>query len=481
MTLGFSQLRFMVDAKGMTNNYILVEKPVEGKYFPMQPEQVQEGKKNKFLIESNDNVPGFLKINFGNGQIVKIFLEQGKTNSLKVDINNFEKSLKFDGPQADQNKFLNELKREPIFLNGHENLASRSIVQIESTKPKDFYLETIDLIEAEINILQKKSKKKFSPVFIQAMQKEITFYYLSQFHQSVASLYKKALNDSSSSFSEKWAYYWEKLVEKYPLNQFESAVTEYYAIALDYYISDYRLGHKSEAMYDDLDEEIGEQFLEYDRLIWADFKGTHLEYALAAIFSQRALLGNNEPVLLDLFQKYKNDFPKGDYLDLFEKSVAPIKSISKEKELELPEGIINLEGDKEINSIQELINLFPNKVLYIDVWATWCSPCLFEFRQNKPLEEYAENKDIELVFISVDEIDRKEKWRKTITENNLKGSHLIANHLLKNELIDKFGDGSNLALPHYIIYDKNGKLADGDAKQPSTRSLLLNDLKKHLE
>ncbi|MEO1257839.1 MAG: TlpA disulfide reductase family protein [Bacteroidota bacterium] len=421
-----------------------------------------------------------MKIHLGENQVVKIFNEPGRTNSLSVDLANFPKSLKFEGPQAAQNKFLNELPHQAMSLLGTDLLTVRSDNE-EEKKPKDYYLDVLDNIEAEKNILRRKGKKKFSPAFIDAMEREITYYHTCQFSEMIAQDYRLYSQNKPSRFTSKWAFYWSKIFEEFPLNENKNAVSEYYTLALDYYFGDYRLGYQGDAIYEDPDLQIGEQFLEYDRLLWNEFEGASLEYGLASVLSQRALIGNNEPVLFDLYQKFKNDFPNSHFLKYFEAAVSPIAESLKEEEIKLPEGITRLDAEREMNSVQDIIDQFKDKVVYMDIWATWCSPCLAEFRQKKPLENFVQGKDIVLVFISVDNEDRREKWQKIIIDNNLKGYHVIANFSLRDELIDKFGDGSNLALPHYMIFDKNGKLADGNAKQPSRYSMLFKDLERYID
>ncbi|HFA48524.1 MAG TPA: TlpA family protein disulfide reductase [Bacteroidetes bacterium] len=476
-----AQIHFSIKAKGLANDYIFVEKPLNGKFFPAAPEKILMGKKNRFIVEVEDETPGFLKINFGNGRQVRVFIEPGKTSSLEVDMADFEKSLKFSGPQAPQNKFLNQLERKQLSPLGAELMALKSFEGDDEKKPKDYYLDVLDYIEAEKKVLKRKGKKRFSKDFIAAMEQDITYYYTCLFSEMVATDYRAYSKNQPSRFTSKWAYYWKKIFELQKINSPEHAVSEYYLLALDYYLSDYRLGYQGDALYPDPDLKIGEQYLEYDRLLWNEFPPKSLEYSLAAIFSYRALLGKNEPILFDLFQKYKNDFPASQYLKPFENAVAAIGESLIEEEVALPDGIIRLDKDQEINSMDDILNKFKGKVIYMDIWATWCSPCLFEFRQKQPLEEFVQGKDIVLVFVSVDNEDRSEKWQKTIQDNDLKGYHIIANYSLRDELINKFGDGSNLALPHYIIYTKNGKLADGNAKNPSRNNLLFNELQRYLE
>ncbi len=473
-----AQTRFSVSVTGLKKEFILVEKPFRGQFFPAAPQKVLANKRGKFQIEIMGSETGFMNIYFGDGHKARVFLEPGRSNSLYVDLSNFERSLSFDGPQAAQNQFLNELGRRPLTLSGGDMLAARSFGDRELT-PKEHYFDMVDHIEAEKKILGKKGKKKFSEAFTTAVQRDIVFYYTCVFSMN-AGMAIRALNaDETPDLHQKWAYYWSKAFEKQLFRQRTSTVSEYYTLALDFYLADFRLDCLGDILYDDPNKAIGEQFLEYDRILWEELDGKQLEYALAAVFSQRALMGNNEIILSDLFEKYKNDFPASPYLGLFERAVSPIKEISKEEATALPEGVVDMGRKGEINSMEELIGQFAGKVVYVDIWATWCNPCLFEFRLKKPLENFVAGKDIALLFISVDDEDRREKWRKTIVENNLKGHHLLANFSLRDELIDRYGDGSNLTVPRYLIFDKYGKLVDGDAKQPSQNSNLFKDLMRY--
>ena len=129
------------------------------------------------------------------------------------------------------------------------------------------------------------------------------------------------------------------------------------------------------------------------------------------------------------------------------------------------------DGDMSIdfsypNIAGEMISLssFRGRLVYIDVWATWCGPCIAELPSLERLQKDYENMDI--VFLSVSVDTDKEAWEKMLTEDQLDGVQLWADgwsQITKSYAI--FG------IPRFMLVDRTGELIAVDAPRPSSNEI----------
>ena len=135
-----------------------------------------------------------------------------------------------------------------------------------------------------------------------------------------------------------------------------------------------------------------------------------------------------------------------------------------------------------LNSIPELLKSFKNKPVFIDLWATWCTPCLEEFKYSKTLYEYLNKNGIEIIYVSFDKEKDDLVWRKRIIENKLLGNHIRANKLLQDSLTTLIWGGIDaFSLPNYLLYNKNGQLVNKDNLHPNTGIKLFYQIAKDLK
>ncbi|WP_165733161.1 TlpA disulfide reductase family protein [Polaribacter sp. 20A6] len=112
---------------------------------------------------------------------------------------------------------------------------------------------------------------------------------------------------------------------------------------------------------------------------------------------------------------------------------------------------------------------FRGKYLYIDIWATWCSPCLKEVPFLKEVEKKYHGKNIEFVSISVDIKKMEGAWRKMVTDKELSGVQLLAEGAWSSSIIKGY---QIKGIPRFILIDPEGNIVSAKAPRPSQSELI---------
>lgn len=119
---------------------------------------------------------------------------------------------------------------------------------------------------------------------------------------------------------------------------------------------------------------------------------------------------------------------------------------------------------KDVNGTVVNLSDFKGKYVLIDVWATWCHPCIAENPHLKVIEEEFKTKNIVFIGLSLDKPQQEAKWKKFVTEKALPGVQLIADNEKNSEFIKACGVAF---IPRFILINPDGTIADAYANRPS--------------
>jgi thiol-disulfide isomerase/thioredoxin len=114
------------------------------------------------------------------------------------------------------------------------------------------------------------------------------------------------------------------------------------------------------------------------------------------------------------------------------------------------------------------------QLVYIDIWATWCGPCIAEHPHWDKMKEEYKDKPIAFLTVSID--DSKEPWEKMVKNKKMEGLQWFAENAWQSELTQFFMVN---AIPRFLLLDTEGKIIDPSADRPSGK--IREALDKHLE
>jgi thiol-disulfide isomerase/thioredoxin len=186
------------------------------------------------------------------------------------------------------------------------------------------------------------------------------------------------------------------------------------------------------------------------------------------------------------FAKLVNEKKAADFLKLNNKKLDPNFVILQEKIIEM-----SLEGltkyHKQVMEANKLnctmspsfdydnyyggktkLEDFKGKYVYIDVWATWCGPCLAEIPSLKKIEEKFHDRNIAFVSISIDKLKDIDKWKSMVKAKELGGVQVFADNDWNSQFVKDYAISG---IPRFILIDPNGKIVKADAARPSSPSL----------
>ena len=129
----------------------------------------------------------------------------------------------------------------------------------------------------------------------------------------------------------------------------------------------------------------------------------------------------------------------------------------------------------ENDFLNALIKNYPNKVIYIDFWAPWCSPCMSEMPYSEKIKNHFQDKNVAFVYLASQ--CEEGAWKTTIAKQKINGEHYFLTDKQFAQLSEIFKING---IPHYALMNKKGKIINGNAPRPSSENELINLIEKNL-
>ncbi|MFO0357516.1 MAG: TlpA family protein disulfide reductase, partial [Sphingobacteriaceae bacterium] len=151
-------------------------------------------------------------------------------------------------------------------------------------------------------------------------------------------------------------------------------------------------------------------------------------------------------------------FKNSEYSKLLKKRISNYKPLSKDSPAPGFWG-------RSLSGKQISISDYKGKVLLIDIWATWCKPCISEFSYtDQILMPLTKNNDFVIIYASIDR--DKNKWKTFVTKSNLaRGINIVIEDKI---VLDKYKISG---VPRYILINKDGLIVNAFCEKPSLGTL----------
>lgn len=380
--------------------------------------------------------PGF--VTFVNGKtIARLYLTPGTRLQIAFESDAFSNSVKFEGPLALENKTLTDLSKM--------NNALPPYNEIMNLEENEFliFMDSLQSQKTHRLNLANPGNSHFRKLLLHdflLFSAEQKMYY-PNFHRHYGNL---------DSFTVSKDYY--KFQDEINLNDSSLLDLQSFTTYCDMY-----LNQKMATIYDDENNERSKtsSFTLYHEI---------LDEEISSVPVKREVKYN----WLNLYFTYCPDSIKNVIVNDWKAMSPPTYQLTRidsllEKWNRIASGRpapdfrgLTLQGDTV-----ELSDLIGTN-LYIDIWATWCKPCIAEHPALEKLQN--ELKDEKVTFLSISIDTDKEAWENMVVKKNLGGLQLYAQEawesaIVKGYLIE--------GIPRFIIIDAEGKIVNVNAGRPS--------------
>ncbi|GIM56938.1 hypothetical protein CAPN006_13310 [Capnocytophaga canimorsus] len=440
-------------------NKLSVNLPVDGKYFAGNNQEINIKKDGSYSLEIPKGTIGMV---FLQNHFVPAYLFVDKQEQYVVDFHGEEVTYNSDNQKMFQ--LLNDLElfadvRSTVDVEKHTDLESKTKYYSELLQQRK---EILDKAREELQLSEVAYEKLKNLVALKVadLQSADFFFTFRLFYEQTP--------EKNKEFADVYLNSWEEIYEKAFQNPDLSAYDGQTA-----FLSRYRMlqdiKNTGTLQFESSEKPYFIREIDFFR---ANLPQNLLEYAWANTMYEGLMQGNFEKEWITNFEEFKTQFPSSKLTDLL---IPYVNKVVEYHSSEKGFSVNFVENYQNINSLDELFAKYQGKVLYIDIWATWCVPCRKELQYSKENHSTLETMGVIPVYLSIDKNSADNQWKTMIKNLKLEGVHIRANEAFQKEL----GEFVK-AIPHYIIVGKDGKIKEKSAKRPSDKSQLFEQLKNYI-
>jgi thiol-disulfide isomerase/thioredoxin len=449
-------------------------------------------KNNYFNILSQISESGYLIIQIPT-KTLRIFVSPGDSIFLDIKLKNFPTqepkflldTVIFSGTNY---KGHNLVAGNLIFFHHQEELLNKVFIK-QNASVIDLYKSSLEILyRLQSPLYQLYDEGAITKEFFEALSMDLKSTFAYELINLFGFFCKR--NESESRFNQKFALYNDVLKVNSHLFKQDSFKKVRLLLYEDFDPLNKKIKHSllgsgfSKAFCDDLLNKIVSKDLQFDSsFLMLQPNLWHLGYFpeylkegnwANAIYWSTATESDTK-IVLNNFELFKKSFPHSPY-------IIPIK-----------ERLSNFVDDAEVgveyslvkvlssgSSIEKVIKEhFKDKYVFVDLWATWCVPCIQEFLYKNRIKQFLDEHHIQMLYISIDDNENESKWKDFINNKNLYGYHILASAELLEDIKKLYSD-SQISIPRYLFIDKKGKIKGLNMPRPSETDQLKNEIIKQI-
>lgn len=132
------------------------------------------------------------------------------------------------------------------------------------------------------------------------------------------------------------------------------------------------------------------------------------------------------------------------------------------------EKMVLVDYDNHYTTLDSVLAEHSGKVVYVDFWASFCSPCLRAMPLSHKMREHYADKDVAFVYIAIH--DRPERWRQASHDVGIDNGQCHS-FFVVNSKQARVGKRRVGGLPCFMLFDKQGKLVEDYAPWPMSKEI----------